>query len=113
MAAFLSPSSAPPAAESWLEFADFRPLFPLGQIVATPGALTALYKAKTLPAHVLDRHAAGDWGDVPAVDAAENALSLERGYRILSSYALETGARLWVITEADRSVTTLLLPSEY
>jgi hypothetical protein len=88
-------------------------LFPLGRFVATPGALTALYEAKTLPAHLLDRHAAGDWGDVDGEDAAENRLSIAHGFRILSSYELTTGETIWIITEADRSATTLLLPREY
>jgi len=88
-------------------------LFSPGQIVATPGAVEAMYRAKTLPAFLLDRHVSGDWGDVPAADAAENELSLREGFRIISSYALESGERVWVITEHDRSRTTLLLPSEY
>lgn|SRR5947209_17879685 len=88
-------------------------LFPLGRIVATPGALSALYSASTPPAALLDRDAAGDWGDVPPEDAAENRLSVECGFRLLSSYELMTGERLWVLTGADRSATTLLLPTEY
>jgi hypothetical protein len=66
-----------------------------------------------LPAHLLDRHTAGDWGDVLAEDADENRLSVEHGFRIMSSYELTTGVCLWVITGADRSVTTILQPSEY
>jgi hypothetical protein len=88
-------------------------LFPLGQVVATPGALTALYEAKTLPAGLLQRHQSGDWGDVGPADADENRFSVKHDFRIISAYVLETGIRIWIITEADRSATTLLLPSEY
>ena len=55
----------------------------------------------------------GDWGDVPDEDKEENNLSVYKGFRILSSYRLQTGVKVWVITEADRSATTFLLPSEY
>ncbi len=85
----------------------------LGAVVATPGALAALGAAGVDPSELLRRHASGDWGEVPPEDARENALSLERGLRVLSSYPLRTGARVWVITEADRSSTCLLLPEEY
>lgn len=88
-------------------------LFPLGQIAATPGALHALAETGTNPAVLLDRHSSGDWGDVPVEDAAENDFSVAHGFRIISSYPLGGGDRLWIITEADRSLTTLLLPSEY
>ena len=87
-------------------------LFLLGRIVATPGVLDALDAADVAPAALLARHQAGDWGTVPPEDAAENELSLARGFRILSSYPVGD-ERVWIITEADRSATTLLLPSEY
>ena len=87
-------------------------MFPLGRIVATPGALAALAAASVTPMALLARHAAGDWGDVPPEDAAENELSLARGLRVLSSYPVGDD-RVWIITEADRSATTLLLPSKY
>jgi hypothetical protein len=87
--------------------------FRLGQTVATPGALQALEDAGQMPAEFLSRHLAGDWGDVPPDDAAENELSLREGFRLLSSYRTRAGVRLWVITEADRSATTILLPDEY
>jgi hypothetical protein len=61
---------------------------------------------------LLARHASGDWGDVPPEDADENRLSIEHGFRVLSSYSVD-GERIWIITEADRSATTLLLPEEY
>jgi len=88
-------------------------LFPLGQIVATPGALAALERAKQPPTCFLDRHAIGDWGELDPTDVAENDFSMAHGFRVLSSYQTEAGERLWIITEADRCVTTLLLPEEY
>lgn len=91
------------------------PLFALGQIVATPGALTALGKAGQTPLEFLERHVLGDWGELDDEDRKENQLSLKRGFRLLSSYrtSSEDRTKVWVITEADRSVTTLLLPEEY
>jgi len=89
-------------------------LFPLGRIVATPGALSLLASAGENPAELLDRHQSGDWGEVPAADARENELSVKKGFRVVSSYRVgELGTRVWVITEADRSSTCLLLPEEY
>lgn len=89
-------------------------LFPLGQIVATPGALAALEKAGQTPLDFLSRHVRGDWGELDEHDRKENELSLKRGFRLLSSYRVSSGdTKVWVITEADRSVTTLLLPEEY
>ena len=89
------------------------PRFPLGQIVATPGALEALTEAGERPATLLKRHLTGDWGEVDEHDRRENDRSLADGCRLLSAYTLSTGTKLWIITEADRSSTTLLLPSEY
>ena len=89
-------------------------LFPLGSIVATPGALALLKDAGVDPAELLQRHQRGDWGEVPDEDARENELSVGRGFRILSSYRVgNEGTRIWIITEADRSSTCLLLPEEY
>lgn len=93
--------------------------FDLGQIVATPGALDACS-----PAHLLEclaRHARGDWGNVCAEDAASNNEALTEGSRLLSAYPIDPakpskgfgGNTLWIITEADRSATTFLLPGEY
>jgi hypothetical protein len=87
--------------------------FPLGQIVATPGALAALEDAGQTPLELLRRHAAGDWGELDEHDRQENEFSLRRGFRLLSAYTLTNGTRIWIITEADRSVTIFLLPSEY
>jgi hypothetical protein len=87
--------------------------FELGQVAATPGALRALEEAGERPATFVDRHNRGDWGELDDFDRLENEISLAEGTRLLSAYSLSTGAKLWIITEADRSVTTLLLPSEY
>lgn len=88
-------------------------LFPLGDLVATPGALKALEKNGVVPMRLISRHLRGDWGDVPPDDAAANTDALRIGARLLSSYTLPDRARIWIITEADRSATTLLLPEEY
>jgi len=73
-----------------------------------------MQEAGVAPADLLRRHASGDWGDVPAEDAAENELSVREGCRILSSYPQPgTDARIWLLTERDRTVTTCLLPEEY
>ncbi len=89
------------------------PLFPLGRIVATPGALTALQRAGQSPDELLTKHAHGQWGDLSDDDWKENNYSVSRALRLLSAYRLCTGETLWLITEADRSATTLLLPQEY
>ena len=85
----------------------------LGQIVATPGALAALEESGEQPSEFLSRHACGNWGDLCEEDRRENEFSLAHGFRVLSSYKLRNGAVIWIITEADRSSTTILLPSEY
>ena len=89
------------------------PLFSLGMVVGTPGAVAALETAGQSPEEFLDRHVRGDWGEVPEADKAENDFSLQHGFRILSAYTTRAGERIWVITEADRSATTFLLPDEY
>ncbi len=86
--------------------------FPLGQIVATPGALKLLEEGGEDPCLLLTRHRSGDWGDIDSHDRRENELSLKHGWRILSSYTVGD-EKVWIITEADRSYTTILLPSEY
>jgi hypothetical protein len=100
-------------------------LFSLGVVVATPGALDLLAQYPEAAASILSRHQAGDWGEVDEHDRRENELSVREGFRILSVYQLDRAladaageppdprARLWVLTEADRSSTSLLLPSEY
>jgi hypothetical protein len=89
------------------------PKFPLGQLVATPGALEALQAAGQSPAESLDRHVRADWGEVDAHDKAANDEALVHGERLLSAYRTRKGEKLWVITEADRSSTCVLLPEEY
>ena len=99
--------------------AKTRPRFALGQIVATPGALEAARDHAVDVVALVQRHQSGDWGAVCADDARANDRALVAGARVLSAYDLPssggraTGGRLWVITEADRSATTVLLPSEY
>jgi hypothetical protein len=90
----------------------------LGQIVATPGAIAAFEESGEQPGDFLWRHACGDWGDLCEEDRKENEFSLVHGFRLLSSYTLSSGTKIWVITEASdesgkRASTTLLLPEEY
>jgi hypothetical protein len=90
------------------------PLFSAGRIVATPSALALLEQANKSPLEFLSRHLRGDWGDdLCQEDKTENELSLKYGFRLLSSYRVTDTEKIWIITEADRSVTTLLLPAEY
>jgi hypothetical protein len=84
---------------------------PLGRVVATPGALKLLMEAGGHPFDYLARHATGDWGELCAFDRRQNEIALREGYRIFSPYDAPSG-RIWVITEADRSITTILLPEE-
>jgi hypothetical protein len=85
---------------------------PLGRVVATPGALILLSEAGEDAFDYLARHATGDWGELCTFDRRQNEVALRNGYRILSSYPVGE-CRIWIITEADRSVTTVLLPEEY
>lgn len=95
-----------------------RPLFPLGRVV-----MTANLKAKLQEANaacweaeliiLISRHVSGDWGDLDEDDQRQNGLALDRGFRIFSAYQTGTNVKIWVITEADRSVTTVLLPEDY
>jgi hypothetical protein len=89
------------------------PLFDLGECVATPGALEALAASGESAAAFLDRHIAGDWGTVCPEDRRASDAAVAAGERILSEYRLRSGAVIWVITEADRSSTCVLLPGEY
>jgi hypothetical protein len=90
------------------------PLFTLGQLVATPGALAAIGVSGDDLSTYLGRHQSGDWGDIDAHDRRENRLSLEQEFRLISVYTLSiTGVEIWMITEADRSSTCILLPDEY
>jgi len=85
---------------------------PLGRVVATSRALQVLAEAGEDPLCYLARHSSGDWGDLDDHDRRENELSLKHGWRVLSSYPVGE-ERIWIITEADRSVTTILLPEDY
>ena len=87
--------------------------FPLGRTLATPGVLEILAESSASPADFLGRHAQCDWGDVSDVDWRLNDEALERGERLLSAYRTPTDERIWIITEADRSATTILMPDEY
>jgi hypothetical protein len=90
------------------------PKFALGKLVATPGALQALKESGQPAWHFISRHMAGDWGEeLPAEDRDANLQALLDGSRLLSAYRTSQGTKLWVITEADRSLTTILLPEEY
>lgn len=89
------------------------PLFGLGQIVATPGALKALQEAGQSPDEFIDRHVSGDWGDLEKFDRQQNERAIREGLRVFSVYRTKKGKRLYVITELDRSATTILLPAEY
>ena len=96
-----------------------KPRFQLGQIVATPGAIDALSKSDQQPAEFLTRHINGDWGDLDAEDRQANDAAIahegdvDKQDRILSAYRTAKNVKIWVISEYDRSVTTLLLPEEY
>ena len=85
--------------------------FSLGRLLITPAAQAVLTQDDLLTA--LNRHARGDWGKVNADDRAENDLSVRKGFRILSAYESSSGEKFWIITEAGREATTVLLPSDY
>lgn len=85
--------------------------FRLGRIVSTRSALEQLTQEDMLRG--IGRHQSGDWGDVSDDDCRENELSLKEGFRLFSVYHSATGVKFWIITEADRSVTTVLLPEDY
>lgn len=87
--------------------------FDLGRVLMTSGASQALLTAQQVPPEFLLRHKHGDWGNLCAEDARENERSLRLDHRLLSAYQTRTEEKLWVITEWDRSATTLLLPEEY
>ena len=86
-------------------------LVPLGRIVATPVVLDTIPNAEIIAA--LDRHVRGDWGNVCKSDREKNDWALKNKERLLSSYCAENGTKFWIITEWDRSYTTVLLPSDY
>jgi hypothetical protein len=86
---------------------------PLGQLVVTPGALAALNKTSETGRELVDRHGRGDWGEFGSEDWAANDRAVSGGDRVLSAYRLKDQTKIWIITEMDRSATTLLLPDEY
>lgn len=86
--------------------------FPLGHVVATPGAVEKLEELGRYPYEFLGRHVTGDWGDLDCTEKKQNELSLRQGLRLCSSYQLTSEEKLWIITEANRSGTTILLPDE-
>lgn len=85
--------------------------FRLGRILSTPNALSRLTHEEIFRS--LQRHQSGDWGDVDDHDRQENEVSLEQGFRLLSVYRSLDGTKFWIITEADRSITTVLMPEDY
>lgn len=90
-----------------------KPLLALGQTVATPGALAAMQQLEVSPLALLSRHQRGDCGDLGEEDKQTNEQALACGGRVFSSYQVAEAVKFWVITEADRSATTILLPEEY
>lgn len=101
------PNDSPPDSDGG------TPLMPLGQVLITPGALELLKSLQLTPLRFVLRHMAGDWGDVCEEDRQTNVEALMHDARVMSVYVLGPTLRLWIITEADRSNTTLLLPEEY
>jgi hypothetical protein len=89
------------------------PKFSLERVVATPGALRALEQANQNPFEFLERHQVGDWGELCEEDKRENEFSVRNGFRILSAYRTRNNVKIWLITESDRSYTTLVRPHEY
>lgn len=87
--------------------------FPIGLLVATPVALNALEASGESSYKYLTKHCAGNWGELCQEDWATNDDALETGGRLLSAYTINSGVSIWIITEWDRSVTTILLPSDY
>jgi len=88
------------------------PLFNLGQVVATPGALTKMNALNIQPTDLLMRHVTGDWSNMGEEDCLSNQEAVQQGFRVFSAFVFNE-QKLWVITEADRSSTTILLPEEY
>lgn len=90
---------------------DLGPRFPLGRVVITPNAMQQVPEQDVLVA--LGRHGRGDWGELDEHDLKENEMSLKEGFRLLSAYRASNGTKFWIISEADRTVTTVLLPEDY
>lgn len=87
--------------------------FALGRTLATPGVLVTLEKLGLAPQTLFDRHLACDWSDMVKEDQEANRQAVKNGSRVFSSYRYANDVKIWVITEADRSSTTILLPDEY
>ena len=111
---------SPDAKTFWLKFRhklemlnEWKVLFSLGSVYLTVGAREALEESNQTPNQFLAKHQSGDWGLVCEDDKRENQLSVKEGFRILSSYRTSQNVKIWVITEADRTSTTLLEPNEY
>jgi hypothetical protein len=85
--------------------------FQLGRLLATPNALAQLTQTDITTA--LARHVQGDWGEVDTHDRQENEFSLKEGFRLFSVYRSKQDVKFWIITEADRSLTTVLMPADY
>lgn len=96
-----------------VQIVPLNPRFSPGHLLITPGAVAILHAAEISPISLLLRHVSGDWGEISDSDWRRNDHALEDGTRILSAYTLPTMIRIWVITEADRVATTILLPHEY
>ena len=88
-------------------------LFPLGSLYFTPGAIAAFEESSGDFTEFLHRHMTGDWSEMSLPDQEENRLAIQNGNRVFSAYHLPSGRKIWIITEADRSATTILLPEEY
>lgn len=99
--------------EGRVVISESKPLFTLGQTVATPGALEELIAAGQSPAEFLDQHVRGRWGDLCEDDRQANDDAVRHGDRILSAYRTSQGVKIWIVTESDRSSTCILLPEEY
>jgi hypothetical protein len=92
---------------------QIHPKFELGAAVATPGALELLQRAGKQPLDYIIQHLQGQWGDLDEHDRLINEQALLHGGRLLSSYRIVGEERIWIITEQDRSASTILLPSDY
>lgn len=100
-------------ASAGLETVVLETTFPIGRLLATPGALSALERGGHTPTEFLARHVLRDWGELDEHDRRANHYAADHNERLLSAYSMADGTRLWIITEADRSATTMLLPEEY